>query len=131
MPVLVTAVPVFAGDRITLQPVRTCQQVFSAAFIAHVEAAYADEAEKNEICTPIPHPDTDIDWLRTTHQNTVNTARWGRDAALTGWVAKSRLNIDTGVQGAPTPAQLAILGRIGQNIPLAIENLSRLLASHA
>ena len=43
--------PVFAEDRITLQSVRTCQQVFSAAFIGHVEAAYDDEAHKNELCT--------------------------------------------------------------------------------
>ncbi|MFT6391798.1 MAG: hypothetical protein ACJA14_001311, partial [Ilumatobacter sp.] len=34
------AVPVFNGDHLTLQTVRHCQQVFSAAFIAHVEAAY-------------------------------------------------------------------------------------------
>lgn len=123
------AVPVFAGERITLQPVRTCQQVFSAALIAHVQAAYDDEATKNEICTPIPHPDDDIDWLRTTLQNNINSARWGQDGALTAWIAKSRLNIDTGLAGAPTPAQLATLGRIGQNMGPAIANLQRLLAA--
>lgn len=120
--------PVFAGDRITLQPVRTCQQVFSAALIGHVEAAYADEAEKNEICTPIPHPDTELDWLRTTLANAINTARWGRDPKLTGWIAKSRLNIDTGLRGAPTQEQMSILGKAGQHGPSAIENLQRLLA---
>ena len=36
-------VPVFDRDSITLQTVRACQQVFSAAFIAHVEAAYGDD----------------------------------------------------------------------------------------
>ncbi len=30
--------PVFDGERVTLQTVRHCHQVFSAAFIAHVEA---------------------------------------------------------------------------------------------
>src|SRR4029453_12572416 len=34
------SVPVFDGDRITLQSLRGCQQVFSSALIAHVEAAY-------------------------------------------------------------------------------------------
>lgn len=33
------AVPVWAGDRITLQMVRRCQPTFSAAFIARVEAS--------------------------------------------------------------------------------------------
>ena len=37
------SVPVFDDQRIRLQSVRTCQQVFSAAFIAHVEAQYSDE----------------------------------------------------------------------------------------
>src|SRR5262249_46969115 len=38
---------VFDGDRIVLQTVRTCQPVFSAALIAYVEAAYADDDAKN------------------------------------------------------------------------------------
>jgi hypothetical protein len=48
------AKPVFAGSQITLQPVRTCQPVFSAAFIGHIESAYEKEALKNELCTPAP-----------------------------------------------------------------------------
>jgi hypothetical protein len=86
-------VPVFAGERITLQSVRTCQQVFSAAFIAHVEAAYGDEALKNELCGVVPHPDSDLDFLRTTLTNALNTIRWVQDPALAAWVASSRLDI--------------------------------------
>lgn len=123
------AVPVFEGDRITLQAIRVCQPTFSAALIGHVEAAYTDEAEKNDLCTPIPHPDAAIDWLTTTMLNTINTARWARDRELTKWIAASRLNIDTGLRGAPAPEQLATLGRAGQNAPRAIENLQRLLAT--
>jgi hypothetical protein len=121
------AVPVFDADRITLQSIRTCQQLFSAAFIGHVEAAYANESEKNELCTPIPHPDSDIDWLRTALANTVNGARWGTDPGLTSWVANSRLNIKLGLEGAPTPAQLDILGKIGQYTTGAMMNLEHLL----
>ena len=46
-----------------LQAVRTCQQVFSAAFIAHVEASYEDDTVKNQVCQVIPHPNTDLDWV--------------------------------------------------------------------
>lgn len=120
-------VPVFEGDRITLQSVRTCQQVFSAAFIGHVEAAFSSEAEKNELCAPIPHPDSDIDWLRTTLANTVNSARWSSAPGLNAWLARSRLNIKIGPGGAPTPAQIAILGKVGQYTAEAITNLQRLL----
>jgi hypothetical protein len=83
---------VFDGDAITLQSVRTCQQVFSAAFIAHVECSYPDEATKNELCSPVPHPNTDLDFLRTTLRNGMNQARWSQDPALTAWLQSSRLD---------------------------------------
>ena len=39
-------VPVFGGDRITLQSLFMCQQVFSAAVIAHVEGMGGSDEEK-------------------------------------------------------------------------------------
>ncbi|MEY4230349.1 MAG: hypothetical protein RLZZ362_1198 [Actinomycetota bacterium] len=84
--------PVFEGRRLTLQTVRHCQQVFSAAFIAHVEGAYDNEADKNRLCGVVPHPDSDTDWLRTTFGNAMNTAQWGADPALQTWLAESRLD---------------------------------------
>lgn len=86
------AVPVFDGQTLTLQTVRHCQQVFSAAFIAHVEASYSDEAAKNELCTVVPHPDTHMDWLRTGLQALGNAARWGADAELMTWMTNARLD---------------------------------------
>jgi len=58
---------VFAGERITLQTVRTCQPVFSAALIGHVEAAYADDDTRNSLCAPIPNPEVPLDWLGMMH----------------------------------------------------------------
>ena len=86
------AAPVFDGDRMTLQSIRTCQQVFSAALIAHVEAAYSDDAVKNDFCVPVPHPDSDLDWLRTTLASSRNQLRWTEDAGLRAWLEKSRLD---------------------------------------
>ena len=65
-------VPVFSDSRITLQALRSCQQVFSAALIAHIEAAYEEEDRKNDLATPVPHPDTDVDFLRVTIANAQN-----------------------------------------------------------
>jgi hypothetical protein len=39
--------PVFSGEHISLQTVRTCQPAFSAAVIAHVESAYPDDDTRN------------------------------------------------------------------------------------
>lgn len=84
--------PIFSEGKLTLQSVRTCQQVFSAAFIGHVEAAYDNIVEQNEICTPLPHPNTDIDFLRTNLLNVTNSARWGRDKDLRRWLQDARLD---------------------------------------
>lgn len=120
--------PVFSGDRIVLQSVRTCQQVFSAALIAHVEATFTDEAEKNALCAVIPSPDADIDWLRTTLVNTESTIRWGSEPRIASWLEGSRLNsVKTGLTGAPTPAQIGTLRTIVRHMNGAVDNLRRLL----
>jgi hypothetical protein len=86
------AVPVFDGNRITLQTVRHCQQVFSAAFIAHCEVAYGTEVAKNNLCGVVPHPDSATDWIRTALGNSLNGAQWNADADLQAWLAGSRLD---------------------------------------
>jgi hypothetical protein len=73
--------------------VRGCQQVFSSALVAHVEAAYRDDAVKNQLCVPLPHPDADLDWLRITLAYYRNQLRWLDDADLTAWLSAARLDI--------------------------------------
>jgi NAD(P)-binding Rossmann-like domain len=85
--------PVFDGGSITLQSLRGCQQVFSAAFTAHVETSYDDDATKNELCAPVPHPDADLDWLRLTGSDLRNQQRWLAEPGLAEWLSSSRLNI--------------------------------------
>lgn len=85
--------PVFDGNQMTLQAVRGCQQVFSAAFAAHVEFNYDGDAVKNELCTPIPHPDRDVDWLRLTQSDLRNFSRWLDDTDLIDWLSSARLNL--------------------------------------
>ena len=84
--------PVFDGKAVTLQSLRTCQQVFSGAFTAHVEAAYGDDDEaKNRLCVPVPHPDSDVDFLRTTLGNFMNQLQWLQDEALMDWLRRSAM----------------------------------------
>ncbi|MCH7698616.1 MAG: NAD(P)-binding protein [Chloroflexi bacterium] len=124
------AVPVFEGDRITLQNIRVCQPTFSAGLTGHVEASYTDDTQKNELCTPVPYPNSDVDWLRITLGNAVNTARWRSDPELSAWLAGSRLDVNSSFagRGEPSPALLQILGKLGENAAGAITNLQKLLA---
>lgn len=87
------ATPIFSANRITLQSVRGCQQIFSAALIGHVEAAYQDDAVKNRLCVPLPHPDTDVDWLRLALADYGNQLHWLDDPELTAWMSAARLDL--------------------------------------
>lgn len=87
------ATPIFDPGRITLQSVRGCQQIFSSALIAHVEGAYRDDAVKNELCVPLPHPDTDLDWLRLALADYSNQLRWFDDPELMSWLSAARLDL--------------------------------------
>jgi hypothetical protein len=87
-------VPVFSGRQITLQSVRYCQQVFSAAFIAHVESAYGadDETLKNVLCQVIPHPDETEDYLKVVLQSHQNGLRWSAQPRTVAWLSQARLD---------------------------------------
>jgi hypothetical protein len=87
------AVPVFQDSYITVQPVSRCQQVFSAAFIAHIEVAYSDDSIRNSLCAPIPHPETELDWLRTTLQTQRAYLQWSEHNDLQEWLDNARLNL--------------------------------------
>jgi NAD(P)-binding Rossmann-like domain len=109
------ATAIFDTDRITLQSVRGCQQVFSAALVAHVEAAYPDDTVKNRLCVPLPHPDTDLDWLRVALADYGNQLRWLDDPELSAWLAASRLDVLGHLMGhlqAPASAKPRVRDRI-------------------
>ena len=95
---------VFDADHVTPQTVRGCQQVFSAALIAHVEAAYHDDAIRNDFCVPVPHPDTALDWLHGTIGNYRNDIRWLEEPELVAWLDAARLDLIDHL-GPPKPAE--------------------------
>ncbi|SDP83057.1 hypothetical protein SAMN04487914_1507 [Arthrobacter sp. ok909] len=126
------AVPVFAGRRITPQMVRALQPTFSAALIAHVEVSFDGDAEKNEICTPIPMSDAPEDWLSMMLMNLVNQGRWRRDARLMDWIVHSRLDGFSGLARKVLPddtEKLALLHRYGHAASSAVPNLTRLIST--
>ncbi len=129
------ATPIFEPGRITLQSVRGCQQIFSAALIAHVEAAYPDDAARNELCPPLPHPDTDLDWLRVARADYGNQLRWLDDADLAAWLGTARLDLFGHLMGhllAPASAKPRVRDRILRMVRSALSataaKLDRLMA---
>ncbi|NNC38026.1 MAG: NAD(P)/FAD-dependent oxidoreductase [Hyphomonadaceae bacterium] len=87
-------VPVFQGDLIVPQTVRSYQPVFSAAFIAHIEAGYDqdDEVNKNNICGVVPLPNHDTDYIRFTAGFMMNQYNWSRNPDIREWLLGNRLD---------------------------------------
>ncbi|MGJ8562090.1 MAG: NAD(P)/FAD-dependent oxidoreductase [Alphaproteobacteria bacterium] len=84
--------PIFEGDLITPQMVRSYQPVFSAAAIAHIEASYEDDAAKNRLCGVVPLPNHDTDFIRFTAAFMMNQYNWGQDAGMKDWLLGNRLD---------------------------------------
>ena len=122
--------PVFAGNKITPQFVRTFQPTFSAAFIAHIEATVQSEADKNKLCGVIPMPDQPIDWLRMLAVNLKNQYLWSKHKDLRQWNAASRLDGFTKLAMQTKPwefKKIALLCRYGMHVGAAAVNLKKLL----
>jgi hypothetical protein len=128
----VESVPVWSGDRITPQWLRSFGTVFSASLIAHIEATMGDDAEKNALCTPIVPPTLATDWLRMLEVSMKNQQRWSRHPQLQQWLAESRLNSmfhSAGRIQAYETEKVALMQRYRQAIKPAVARLSELTAS--
>jgi hypothetical protein len=86
------ALPIFAADRITLQPVRSGLIPFNAALVGFVEAHRDDDAEKNRLCPTNPFTNTPLDWARATLIQMGADRAWSKEPDLQAWLERSRLN---------------------------------------
>jgi hypothetical protein len=120
---------VFSGDHISLQAVRTCQPAFSAAVIAHVEAAYPDDETRNEFCGPVPYPREPTDWLRMMLAFNKNQLKWFSDPEMMAWVEAARLNVLHHVTAAVSErAREKIISVLSSQLPAINDKLKQLLA---
>jgi hypothetical protein len=125
-------VPIFSDSLITPQFIKALQPVFSAAFIAHIEASEKTQVEKNKLCDPISVPDTPIDWLIILLEGLRNQSRWSRDEELKTWMANTRLDPFSGAARRIKETEIAkadLLKRYAASVGPAIENAKRLLAT--
>ena len=122
--------PVFSGNIITPQTVRSYQPVFSAAFIAHVEATYETEKEKNKLCQVVPLPNHDTDWIRGLAVQMVNQYTWGQDKPLRNWLKNNRLDgFSKMISSIPKEDETkqAIMKRIRNNLMPAMMKLQQFI----
>ena len=104
--------PVFSGNTINVQWLRTCQPVFSGAMIAHIEVAFQADAEKNAFCQPVPFPEVPIDWLKMWAVNLANSHQWGQNENLRSWLRKSRLDGLSGEIARIGPTEMAKIAQL-------------------
>jgi hypothetical protein len=123
-------VPVFHENQITIQQVRPGRLSFSAAFIAHVEAVYDDDAIKNDLCGPISTPDIAADLIRNMLSDLRNGRRWATEKILRQWIAEHRLSGAgfSNTDAASGPERIRILERLHEARPRAAANLARIIA---
>ncbi len=122
--------PVFDGATITPQMVRAYQPVFSASFVAHIEATVDDEAKKNELCGVVPLPNTNLDYLRLTRAGMINQYLWTLEPGLGGWLAENRLDgFSKLIQGiGDDEAKRAVMRRLRAAVVPALGKLEQFLA---
>jgi len=127
-------VPVFDGDRITLQMIRMPAPTFSAALAAWVEVHIGDEARRNELCAPCILPDTIGDYAQTELANLRNQLVWSSEPELRRWIRDSRLDGFGKVARAVTPDEtdkMAVLMTLRDKAWPAAANLQRLAGQGA
>ncbi len=115
-------IPVFEGDRITLQSLFMCQQVFSAAVIAHVECAGGSDADKNELCQVVPHPEVPRDFLAAMLVSLRNQLAWTRRFGR--WLRSCRLSM---AHHESIFAVVRAAWKMRKTVPAAMERMQEIL----
>ncbi len=124
--------PIFAGDGLTLQQIRTCQPTFNAAMVGFVESLGGDDAASNELCPPNPYPDAAVDWISCTAISAGAESGWLAHPEVSAWMERSRLNAARGIADQlDDPAMQSAFGRWVANGEPAVANLQRLAAQLA
>lgn len=127
-------IPIYQDGLITPQIARTCQPAFSAAMIGLIETLDLSDAEKNELCRPLPLPDTPHEYFSISLSNMMNQYVWTRTPAIRDWMMQSRLDGFSGRIAQVTEADASIytiLKTFRHNMPSAIANIQKLMREPA
>ncbi len=121
------ATAIFQPGRIVLQQVRHLSPTFNAALAGFVEASRDDDADKNRLCPPNPHPSTIQDWPRMMSRTWRTEGRWLSEPDVSAWVAASRLNLLRALPDhAAEPSVQPAINRFLTHVNAATERLKQL-----
>ncbi|MGL4230079.1 MAG: NAD(P)-binding protein [Casimicrobium sp.] len=124
--------PIFQDKKIVLQLVRAPLVTFSAAMIAYVEAHYADDVQKNQLCGNVPFPKNLSGYAEASMANLANQMRWSQDKTLRKWMHDSRLDGFGKLVSAVDPSdaeKMTILADMRTQAVAAMRNAPKLLAA--
>ncbi len=122
-------VPVFAEDRITLQPIRLGLIPFNAAVVGYIEATRDDTDRKNLLCPPNPLPSVPLDWVRGMLIGMNAEYLWSKEKDIADWLERARLNLARGVrQRAGDPSMQQGLKRFTTGVRPAMIRMMQLLS---
>lgn len=130
--VLGTTEPIYQPGKIVPQLVRAPLVSFSTAMVAYVEAHYADDAQKNALCQPVPLEGDLRGFVRTNQINLANQFAWSQDKGLRNLIRTIRLDAFSRLINnvAPTDTdKIALLGQLRTGSMAAAANIPRLLAA--
>lgn len=122
-------VPLFDGDRITLQALHVPLVTLSAAVAAFLEANFEDDKSRNALARPGPLTDTPGTYALAFMTNMMNRGAWTQNPKISAWLAKSRLDpMGTTIaklakEGSP---KLAALGQFQAAVAKGMPGLQRL-----
>jgi hypothetical protein len=121
-------VPIFDGNCITPQMIRAYQPAFSASMAAYVEVQYDTDAQKNSLCSLVPPPNNDVDFIPMTLAMMMNQFNWSQDKPLRHWIRENRLDGFTKLISSvdkDDQQKMKIMQRIQNNAMPAITNLQQ------
>jgi len=126
------ALPIFAADRITLQPVRSGLIPFNAALVGFVEARRDDDAEKNRLCPTNPFANTPLDWARGMLIQMGADRAWSKEPDLQAWLERSRLNPMRGLRAHADEERVQrASGRFATNVGPGLQRLAAIVGQAA
>jgi hypothetical protein len=108
---------IFDGETITLKPLHVPLVTFSAALCAFLEANYDSDDARNALATPAALTDTPATFPYGFLMSMMNRGKWTQDPMISAWLAKSRLDLTSGLIAklvADNSPKLAILGKFRQ-----------------
>lgn len=120
-------IPVFDGDRITVQYLTRASLSLSSAAIARIETLAYDDDAKNALCPPRYLPTTPLEYAQMILGGLTAEVGWAGEPVLAEWMNATRVNVTRDAMS--DPATQALYGRLFEAFGPASERLATYLAA--